>query len=112
MLTALKLLNTIRVALGDIGGSAAEYHEVAFLGFLLKTLDLVSGVQEIRAEMACFVDQIKQSVPAFLQRIEKSFGPHLERSTSRNRIVIMGRKVEWAMVTAKEVRKLRARAEG
>lgn len=109
VLSALKLLNTIRIALGDAGGSAAEYrNEVVFLGFLLTTLESLSGVKEMSVDMIWFVDQIKQSVAAFLQRIEKTYGPTLGRSTTRDRITIVGRKVEWAMLTAKEVRKLRA----
>lgn len=122
VIAALGLLNQIRVALKDSGGSRAEYQdEIIFLDNLCLTLRTLRNIQPeslqpvVGENISRHVEHIGKSVTAFLGDIRTQFGPDLGRFPTTRRGGVWGpsvstfRKVQWALSTSKKVRSLRDR---
>lgn len=122
VIAALKLLNQIRVALKDSGGSRAEYQdEITFLDSLCLTLRTLGSVQSealqpvVPENISRHVEHIGKSVEGFLRDIRSQFGPDLGHFPTTRKRGLWGpsvstfRKVQWALSTSKKVRALRDR---
>lgn len=122
VIAALKLMNQIRVALKDSGGSRAEYQdEITFLDNLCLTLRTLGSVEPASLQpvfgenIARHVDHICKSVDGFLRDTRSQFGPDLGRFPTTRRGGVWGpsvsafRKMQWALSTSKKVRALRDR---
>lgn len=122
VVAGLQLLNRIRIALNDSGGSRSEYQdETAFLDNLSLTLRALGSVQPgslqpaVAGNISRHAEHIRKSVDRFLQDVQAQFGPDLGRFPTTTRRAMWGasvsalRKMQWALSTSKKVRALRDR---
>ncbi|KAK2604223.1 hypothetical protein N8I77_007170 [Diaporthe amygdali] len=122
VIAGLQLLNQIRVALKDSGGSRSEYQdETAFLDNLSLTLRALGSVQPESLQPAVAEDisrhakHIGKAVDGFLRDVQSRFGSNLGRFPTAMRRGVWGasastfRKMQWAISTSKKVRALRDR---
>lgn len=120
VVAGLQLLNQIRVALKDSGGSRSEYQdEIAFLDNLSLTLRTLGSFQPgllqptVTESISRHAEHIGNSVEGFLRDVQSQFGPNLGRFPTTARRGVWGasmstlRKMQWAVSTSKKVQALR-----
>lgn len=116
LVSALSVAVKVHAALKDVGGAADSYREsVKFLESLSMTLRMLVGFYEANlcknelADVQYQIELIKIPIEAFTQRIkvkfESSLSSHPE-SGFRAKLKGHSRKVEWALWTDAECRKL------
>lgn len=121
IVAASSLLNKVRIALKDSGGASSDYQQdSAFLQTLSATLRHLdafqAGSQALEVEHSDglheLCEQIDRPLRSFLAHISKTFDNGLGAAPSKSRLASVPRKLQWALSTSKEVKKLRDRIAG
>jgi hypothetical protein len=118
LLTALTVLNKIRVALKDSGGASSDYQEESgFLHSVYKTLETLDSLQSLPlAEDALenirqICQQIQGPLLPFLNKVnrdfENSLGRHSVSKRQFTKVVRAPRMIRWALSTSKQVKQLK-----
>lgn len=114
IVTALQLLNKVRIALKDSGGSKTDYQDaIVFLGTLLDTLTTLKDVQgtsphtELPQSINGHVVRLGKEIDEFLQELQKDYGDSLGSFPTSSPFKIQAQKIQYA--TSKKVQDLRAK---
>lgn len=120
MLTALAVLNKIRVALKDSGGASLDYQEESgFLHSVSTVLETMNSLESLplgadefnRLQQICL--QIQSPLCLFLDKVnrdfEKNLGPQPVSKNRFSKISRAPRMIQWALSTSKRVQRLKGR---
>jgi len=116
---ALQLLNTVVVALKDTGGASSDYQDAShFLNILSVTLQHLKALQaapldpNLAKNIEQHCAQIQGPLAAFHERINSRFQRDLGAESTRLMFLTAGRKIQWALSTSKEVKRLKEKIGG
>lgn len=119
IVAALQLLNTVVVALKDTGGASSDYQDVScFLNILSVTLQHLQALQaapldpNLAKNLEQHCAQIQGPFTAFRERISSRFKRDLGAESTRLKVLTAGRKIQWALSTSKEIKKLQDQIGG
>lgn len=114
IVAALQLLNKVRIALKDSGGSKTDYQDATmFLDTLFNTLTTLKDVQdtsphtELPQSINDHVVRLGKEINQFLQELQKDYGESLGSFPISSPFKIQARKIQYA--TSKRVQNLRAK---
>jgi hypothetical protein len=119
IVAALQLCNKVLAALKETGGASSEYqHAISFLGVLTVTLQHLKALQAapLDPDLAKNLEQhcglIQGPLTSFRERIRTRFERDLGPDSTRLKILTTGRKLQWALSTAKHVKVLEGKIGG
>ncbi len=119
IVAALQLCNKVLAALKETGGASSEYqHATNFLGVLTVTLQHLKALQAVPLDpdLAKNLEQhcalIQGPLTSFRERIRARFERDLGTESTRLKILTTGRKLQWALSTAKVVKVLEGKIAG
>jgi len=114
IVTALQLLNKVRVALKDTSGASSNYQEeTGFLQSVSLTLTHAEALRcapldpGISRNLQQHFELIRPPLQQFLSDAHKSFEASLGSKPTRGKISLLPRKLQWALSTSIEVKTLR-----
>ncbi|KAI3528683.1 hypothetical protein CSPX01_16038 [Colletotrichum filicis] len=113
---AFQLLNKVRIALKDSGGSRTDYQDdTAFIGELSTTLrtlhsiHITSSHPELLQDICDHVERLRREIDLFLNTIQNDYGDSLGPFSTSSGATILQHKVQYGMSTSKRVQSLRAK---
>lgn len=119
IVAALQLLNKVVGALKDTGGASSEYQHVTnFLGVLTVTLQHLKALQavpldpDLAESLKQHCEVIQGPLTSFREWISSRFERDLGPDSTRLKVLTTGRKLQWALSTAKDVKILEGKIGG
>lgn len=116
VIAAINLLVKVAGALQEAGGASAEYQDaVGFLSTLRTTLEHLTSLDALSLEprkaenLRRQCEQIRGPLRAFLDDATARFEASLGSAGRRSKVLTAPRKIQWALYTAKRVRRLQER---
>ncbi|KAK1701268.1 hypothetical protein BDP55DRAFT_709606 [Colletotrichum godetiae] len=119
IVAALQLLNKVRIALKDSGGSKIDYQDATtFLDQALTTLQMLrtlDGIQttsphpELLQGVSNHVEHLQKEIGQFLEAMRKDYGESLSPSSTSSKATALARKIQYALSASKKVQCLRAK---
>jgi hypothetical protein len=116
IVAALKLLYKTGSALKDLGGASSNFQDIySFLQTLSQTLEHLNALQatpfdpDLSKNLREQCDQIRVPLAKFLADVERRFEPALGLNSQNNRILTAPRKIQWALLTSKKIKRLQDR---
>jgi len=119
IVAAIQLLHKATTALKDTGGASSDFQDTtAFLDILSSTLQHLKTLQtalldpEIAKNLERLCEQARGPILTFCDYIRSSFERDLGSNSTRLKFLTTGRKIQWALSTAKKAKALRERIGG
>lgn len=119
IVAALQLLNKVRIALKDSGGSRTEYQDATtFIDEVLTTLQMLrtlDGIQttspnpELLQDVSNHVTRLQNEIHQFLETMRSEYGDSLDPFSSSSKTKVLARKLQYALSASKKVQCLRAK---
>src|SRR6266536_4306743 len=116
IVAALKLLHQIGVALKASGGASSEFQGTyAFLQTLSRTLQNLNALQatpldsDVAENLREQCDHVRVPLAEFLDDVGRRFGPALGVHSTKNWVLTVPRKIQWALSTSKKIKCLQDR---
>jgi hypothetical protein len=119
IVAAIQLIHKVTTALKDTGGASSDFQDTAtFLDILsstlqhLKTLQTAALDPELAKNLERLCEQVREPISTFCEYIRSSFEGDLGHNSTRLKFLTTGRKIQWALSTAKKAKVLRERIGG
>ncbi|KAK1493164.1 hypothetical protein CTAM01_09572 [Colletotrichum tamarilloi] len=116
IVAALQLLNKVRIALKDSGGSKTDYQDAtSFLDELSTTLRTLDSIQitsphpELLQDISDHVERLRKEIDMFLKALQNDYGGSLGPFSTSSKPTMLQRKIQYGMSTSKRVQSLRAK---